>query len=105
MRFLGQQVLLLLVILWLATSVVFAHTIILTDNLTKKKVRTSFNCRDKIYIYIKWNEFLRGKHVLEADWVNPTGKVRGHTLLRFSSSLQDSWLWFQLHGGTGVTLP
>jgi len=81
-----------------------AHTIITTNNPEERQLIKVFDCRDKIYVYVRWEGLKDGAHSLEAFWYNPKHKTQEHTVYKFHAPTEATWVWLELKGGKGSTL-
>mgnify|MGYP003310958499 CR=1 FL=1 len=70
------------------------------DNGQPTRPKSSiFDCSDRIHAVVAVKDIEHGKHVLEVDWIDPSGKQRETELYRFNHSgyRQQIWAWLTLH--------
>src|SRR3989338_2524183 len=87
-----------IMLLFLTSASVSTSTIILTDNLLDKESVDTFDCENKIYLYIGWNNLKDGRHAVEAYWYNPQGRKQEYSPYHFEAPVKDTWLWLALYG-------
>ena len=64
-----------------------------------------FNCADKIYSLIDIQGLHNGQHILNVDWIDPSGNRREQTTYSFhrAGSIRIT-VWLKLHPPMGATL-
>ena len=64
-----------------------------------------FGCNDKIYAVIDLLELDSGEHRLQADWTDPSGKIREHIDYPFNGAgATRITIWLKLHPPKGSAL-
>ena len=64
-----------------------------------------FRCSDKIYAVINVSGLTDGDHVLNVDWIDPSGKRQEQTVYEFySSGSIRITVWLKLHAPSGASL-
>lgn len=65
-----------------------------------------FECSDRIFAVIEFNDLESGDHSLEIVWRDPAGNDRERNALTFpvSSSHERLWAWLKLHRPPGGTI-
>ncbi len=86
----------LALLLFWGNNVCRAHTITIVKSLQTKTMTENFDCTDTIYADVNWDHLKSGDHVLNAQWINPTGKQQESTVYKFKTPVIDSWLWLKL---------
>lgn len=82
----------------------YANIVKLVNDPIMKLPNSKFDCRQKIYVYIQWERLKQREHFLEAEWINPKGKLQEHTFYKFKGDEKESWLMLKLNGEGGSKL-
>ena len=70
-----------------------------------EKDTSRFGCNDKIYAVIDLLELDSGEHRLQADWTDPSGKIREHIDYPFNGAgATRITIWLKLHPPKGSAL-
>ena len=80
-------------------------TATLVDGRPVSPIGQVFRCSDKIYAVIDVSRLADGDHVLNVDWIDPSGKRREQTVYEFnrSGSIRIT-VWLKLHAPSGASL-
>ncbi len=80
-------------------------TATLVDGQPVAPIGQVFRCSDKIYAVIDVSGLANGDHVLNVDWIDPSGKRREQTVYEFNRSggIRIT-VWLKLHAPSGASL-
>ncbi len=88
-----------------ATSLNVFVTTSIKNGVPVSSSSDEFNCTDKIFSVIDIQGLSNGQHILNADWIDPSGKRREQTTYNFNGagSIRIT-VWLKLHPPRGATL-
>jgi len=72
------------------------------DDLPDTRAFSSFQCNDTIYAVLQGIWPAGSSHLIEARWIDPGGRQRERTRLRFDAvdGVTRAWVWLRLHRGS-----